>query len=98
MLNILLSGTVAWYSAALNTLSTYVPLTLDFRGINNMNVICNMSQGCKVAHISLPGCVDNTLLDIFLVSGLAGNWEHYISPVIHELVVLHAELLDYLTL
>ena len=57
-----------------------------------------MSQGYKAAHVSLPGCLDTTLLGIIPVSGLPENWEYYVSFATRERVSLHAATIDSLTL
>ena len=78
--------------------STFVALKMNFGGINFIKVFCDMSQGFKAAHITLPGCVDTTLLGIIPVSGLPGNWEYYISPGTNERVAIHGATMDALTL
>ena len=73
---------------------------MNFGGINFIKVFCDMSQGFKAAHITLPGCVDTTLLGIIRipVSGLPGNWEYYISPGTNDRVAIHGATMDALTL
>ena len=48
--------------------------------------------------MSLPGCLDTTLLGVIPVSGLPGNWEYYVSPGTNERVALHTATIDYQTL
>ena len=57
-----------------------------------------MSQGYKAAHVSLPGCVDITLLSIIPVYGSPGSWEYYVSPATYKCVALHSATIDLLTL
>ena len=57
-----------------------------------------MSQGYKEAHLTIPGCVDMTLLATIPVTSLPGMWEYYISPATHEHISIHGSKLDSLTL
>ena len=88
----------AGFLAAVNASSDVAPLALNMGGINYIKVFCDMSQGFKAAHISLPGCLDTTLLGVIPVSGLPGSWEYYVSPATHERVALHGATVDSLTL
>ena len=56
-----------------------------------------MSQGYKAAHVSLPGCVQLTLLGIIPVSGLPGNWENRVSLATHSRVALYAATINCLS-
>ena len=57
-----------------------------------------MSQGFKAAHVTLPGCLDTTLLGVIPVSGLPGNWEYYVSPGSNERITILGAAVDSLTL
>ena len=57
------------------------PLAHNFGGMKLTRVLCEMSQRYIAAHVTLPRCVDTTLLSITPVSGLPGNWEYYISTI-----------------
>ena len=63
----------AGFLAAVNAWSNVAPLALNMGGINSIKVFCDMSQGFKAAHVTLPGCLDTTLLGVFPVSGLPGS-------------------------
>ena len=88
----------AGFLAAVNASSNVAPLALNVGGINYIKVFCDMSQGFKAAHVTLPGCLDTTLLGVIPVSGLPGSWEYYVSPATHERVALHGATIDSLTL
>ena len=63
----------AGFLAAVNASLNSVQLALNVGGINDIKVFCNMSQRYKATHVSLPGCLDTTLLGVIPVSGLPGN-------------------------
>ena len=67
-------------------------------GVNYIKVFCDMSQGFKAAHVTLPGCLDTTLLAVIPVSGLPGSWEYYVSPGSNERITIHGVAVDSLTL
>ena len=78
--------------------STSVGLNFNVGGVNYIKVFCDMSQGFKAAHVTLPGCLDTTLLGVIPVSGLPGNWEYYVSPGSNERITIHGAAVDSLTL
>ena len=55
----------AGFLAAVNASSNVAPLALNLGGINYIKVFCDMSKGFKAAYISLPGCLDTTLLVLY---------------------------------
>ena len=88
----------AGFLAAVHAPSTAAPIALNVNGLNYVKMFCNMSQGYKEAHLTLPGCVDSTLLGTIPVLGLPGNWKYYISPATHERIAIHGSKLDALSL
>ena len=44
--------------------STSTQLDFNVGGVNYIKVFCDMSQGFKAAHVTLPGCLDTTLLAV----------------------------------
>ena len=49
----------AAYLANVNASSNSVPCALNLGGINFINMFCDVCQGYKAAHVSLPGCVNS---------------------------------------
>ena len=78
--------------------STSTQLDFNVGGVNYIKVFCDMSQGFKAAHVTLPGCLDTTLLAVIPVSGLPGSWEYYVSPGSNERITIHGAAVDSLTL
>ena len=68
--------------AAINASSNSVPLALSVGGINYIKVFCDMYQRYKAAHVSLPGCVETTLLGIIPVYDLPGSAMNNYDPVV----------------